>query len=321
MTKFIKPFKVTPAFKFDLITTVTYTNDRIVNCQLKGAQEELSMLKKQLIMDKALELFAQQGFKATSVQQITDHCGISKGAFYLSFHSKDELIFSIIDRFMMQHITKLDHLVTSAKSEHQTTNLLYDFYYTSYEIISENRDFAKFFMKEFQTLHEDLIEKLSYYDTLQEKIILKLIEQVYGSEIEHLKYDLLYCVKSFIGMYVELILFKNIQLDIHSISNSLVEKTNILANSMKHPFIQSEHFHYLNTEENNTITKEKLMILLDEKMGQTNDTLIKDSLLYLRKNLQEENLPSAIVKGLIENIRKDKNLEWIAYLLLQYYQY
>lgn len=63
------------------------------------------------------------------------------------------------------------------------------------------------------------------------------------------------------------------------------------------------------------------MILLDEKMEQTNDTLIKDSLLYLRENLQEENLPSAIVKGLIENIRKDKNLEWIAYLLLQYYQY
>lgn len=39
------------------------------------------MVKKQLIMDKALELFAKQGFEATSVQQITDHCGISKGAF------------------------------------------------------------------------------------------------------------------------------------------------------------------------------------------------------------------------------------------------
>ena len=60
------------------------------------------MIKKQLIMEKALELFAEKGFEATSVQQITEHCGISKGAFYLSFKSKDELILALIDHFMMQ---------------------------------------------------------------------------------------------------------------------------------------------------------------------------------------------------------------------------
>ena len=43
------------------------------------------MTKKQLIMEKAAELFAKQGFEATSVQQITDYCGISKVPFiYLS---------------------------------------------------------------------------------------------------------------------------------------------------------------------------------------------------------------------------------------------
>ncbi len=44
-------------------------------------------------MEKALELFSEQGFEATSVQQITERCGISKGAFYLSFKTKDELVF------------------------------------------------------------------------------------------------------------------------------------------------------------------------------------------------------------------------------------
>ena len=34
------------------------------------------MIKKQLIMDKALELFAEKGFESTSVQQITERCGI-----------------------------------------------------------------------------------------------------------------------------------------------------------------------------------------------------------------------------------------------------
>ncbi|MFS8629945.1 MAG: TetR/AcrR family transcriptional regulator, partial [Bacillales bacterium] len=52
------------------------------------------MTKRELIMERALELFAENGFEATSVQQITERCGISKGAFYLYFKSKDELILS-----------------------------------------------------------------------------------------------------------------------------------------------------------------------------------------------------------------------------------
>ena len=75
------------------------------------------MIKKQLIMEKALELFAKQGFEATSVQQITEHCGISKGAFYLSFKSKDELIITMIDHFMTQFISDIDYIVKNSKNE------------------------------------------------------------------------------------------------------------------------------------------------------------------------------------------------------------
>lgn len=275
------------------------------------------MLKKQMIMDKALELFAQQGFNATSVQQITDHCGISKGAFYLSFKSKDELIFSIIDHFMLQHTVKLDCLVKSGK----TNDLLFDFYYTSYEFVMKHANFAKFFIQEIQTFNEELIGKLSYYDTIHEKIIINLIERVYGENSDVLKYDLLYCIKSFIGMYVELILFKNMKLDIYSLAKSLVEKTNILANNMKLPLITSNHLQHLNIENNDTLTKESISQLLEQKIKEVENSLVKDSLILIRRNLDEENLPSAVVKGLIENIRNDKSCEWVAYILLQYYQF
>ncbi|WP_325048925.1 TetR/AcrR family transcriptional regulator [Peribacillus saganii] len=75
------------------------------------------MLKKQLIMEKALELFAEQGFETTSVQQITERCGISKGAFYLSFKSKDELILALIDNFMMQITAEIDYAVRNTKDD------------------------------------------------------------------------------------------------------------------------------------------------------------------------------------------------------------
>ena len=91
------------------------------------------MIKKQLIMEKALELFAEQGFEATSVQQITEHCGISKGAFYLSFKSKDELILALIDHFMMQFTSDIDYVVKNTKNDEE---LLYKFYYTIFQFLS-----------------------------------------------------------------------------------------------------------------------------------------------------------------------------------------
>ncbi|MGV2541462.1 TetR/AcrR family transcriptional regulator, partial [Bacillus pumilus] len=36
-------------------------------------------------------LFAKKGFSSTTIQEIADECGISQGAFYLHFKSKEEL--------------------------------------------------------------------------------------------------------------------------------------------------------------------------------------------------------------------------------------
>ncbi len=43
-----------------------------------------------------MKLFATKGVNATSVQEIVTTCGISKGAFYLYFKSKDELLLATL---------------------------------------------------------------------------------------------------------------------------------------------------------------------------------------------------------------------------------
>ncbi len=46
---------------------------------------------------KALELFAARGYGNTSVDEITEACGMSKGNFYYYFDSKEELVYVIRD--------------------------------------------------------------------------------------------------------------------------------------------------------------------------------------------------------------------------------
>ncbi|PWA11203.1 TetR family transcriptional regulator [Pueribacillus theae] len=276
------------------------------------------MVKKQLIMEKALELFANQGFRATSVQQITEHCGISKGAFYLSFKSKDELILALIDRFMMKAIANFDHIVKNTNKN----QLLYEFYRASYNNFHQHADFAKIFIKETQTFNEELISKIRYYDQLLEKCILTMIERLYGKNVKKSKFDLLYCIKSFLNMYGELLLFSNnIKLDIDLLSKSLVEKTNLLAKNITIPFITEQQFQLMKYKSGlEEITKEDIIEMIEQKTEEIEESIEKESLILLKRNLHDPNLAPAIVKGLIENLRNHPDCEWIAYLLRNYYR-
>ncbi|HEY2421411.1 MAG TPA: TetR/AcrR family transcriptional regulator, partial [Neobacillus sp.] len=51
--------------------------------------------RKQHVIKMAHQLFIEKGFQATSIQDILDFSGISKGTFYNYFASKSELIIAI----------------------------------------------------------------------------------------------------------------------------------------------------------------------------------------------------------------------------------
>jgi AcrR family transcriptional regulator len=51
--------------------------------------------RKQHVINKAHQLFIEKGFQATSIQDIIDFSGISKGTFYNYFSSKNELLMAI----------------------------------------------------------------------------------------------------------------------------------------------------------------------------------------------------------------------------------
>lgn len=59
--------------------------------------DEIRKQKKQLILNIALELFAENGFNATSISQIAKKAKISKGLIYNYFESKNDILKELID--------------------------------------------------------------------------------------------------------------------------------------------------------------------------------------------------------------------------------
>lgn len=60
------------------------------------------------ILNAALQLFGQRGYHSTSLQEIIDMAGCSKGGFYHHFESKEDLL-------LMFHDTFIDHLLDYAQ--------------------------------------------------------------------------------------------------------------------------------------------------------------------------------------------------------------
>ena len=268
------------------------------------------MAKKQMIMDNALELFAKQGFEATSIQQITDKCGISKGAFYLSFKSKDELISSLLDQFLEELFSKFEHLVTNSPDDSQ---LLFQYCYLSFENVKKNISLAQIFIKEASTtFNVDICKRLESFYMIMTQILQTIIERQFPNVEQHIQSELVFTVHTLVKGYTELIFRPNKHFDVQLISRSIEEKVTILANHMTISTIQSvEQLDF-------SVSTEQLLKILDEKAQSITSPIILESLQLLRDHIEQPTLNNAVVHGLLNNLYKDMHTKHIAYMYEMY---
>lgn len=73
------------------------------------------------VLDAALKLFAQNGFAATKVEDIATEAGISKGAVYRYFSSKEEIFESLIKRAIAPIAERTEDL---ARTSHEDSAVL-----------------------------------------------------------------------------------------------------------------------------------------------------------------------------------------------------
>ncbi|HCT75638.1 MAG TPA: TetR family transcriptional regulator [Micromonosporaceae bacterium] len=63
------------------------------------------------VLAAAEELFAEQGYDATSVQQVVARAGVTKGAMYHYFSAKEDLLFEIYNSLLTEQLSGLDRIL------------------------------------------------------------------------------------------------------------------------------------------------------------------------------------------------------------------
>jgi len=273
------------------------------------------MLRKQLIMEAAVELFSKKGIDATSVQQITEHCGISKGAFYLSFKSKDELIYSIIDYFTKNVTSNIERTVNKQQTPQDK---LAAYFMEIFNLLQKYGDFATVFIKEKHLIDESFIDKMTYYDELNNKLLLDLFTDLYPENVDVLQYDLLVIVKGLLASCGDLIVKNVNQYDLEKLTESLVEKIEIIARYAKKSFFTKEMVTN-HTSRQLEITKDLILEELHQLLTLLQDDVLRDSLHILEEQVNSEVPRKAIIIGMLAILEEEKECNWFCYMVSKYY--
>ena len=110
------------------------------------------MNTKEKIAEIAFQLFTQNGYKATSIAQLVTNSGLSKGAFYHHFKSKQAVYEYVIDCYFLSYYRDFDWVLfeklTLDEFKDEITNMYIEFI-SQIKILTQNNP-SKYFILFFE---------------------------------------------------------------------------------------------------------------------------------------------------------------------------
>lgn len=87
----------------------------------------VKMFNEQDALEKAMLLFWEKGYTATSLTDLTTNMGISKGSFYDTFHGKQELFEKVFELYRTSMLDRLAEILSNEKDVKQGMRKLLTF--------------------------------------------------------------------------------------------------------------------------------------------------------------------------------------------------
>jgi len=136
----------------------------------KEQYEEIRQKSRQVIMDAALELFAQQGYFGTSISQIAKLAKVSKGLLYNYFDNKEALLEAIV----MQAVETGEQMLEALRREPGTAReKLWNMTEMSFQIVEGNLHYWKLITS--LALQTDALESLMPILKKKQDMVLDLV--------------------------------------------------------------------------------------------------------------------------------------------------
>lgn len=113
---------------------------------------------KQRIMEAGIQLIDENGFKSTSINDIVEAIGVTKGTFYYYFASKEELLKDIHLLYIEDLIHRQEEILANPRTT--CTKKLYEIIYLLISNIRMKRQSARIFIREIRHLSKENFDSI-----------------------------------------------------------------------------------------------------------------------------------------------------------------
>lgn len=113
---------------------------------------------KRKLIQAAIDLFDEKGFKGASIEDITDNIGVTKGTFYYYFKSKQELLKDIHLSYIVDLLRKQELILQEPNKNN--SQKLYDIIYLIIGRIKTKGKNARIIFREMRHIEEVHLEQI-----------------------------------------------------------------------------------------------------------------------------------------------------------------
>ncbi|MBX0357998.1 TetR/AcrR family transcriptional regulator [Halobacillus sp. Nhm2S1] len=257
------------------------------------------------IIEQSIKLFAKKGFSSTSVQEIASACGISKGAFYLHFKSKDALLLDIFNYYYQRIQTRIDEIQkldaddrTKFKKQLQVT----------FEELADHREFIIMQIREQAIPFNENIEQFLTQMRVNSYLFYKShLENIYHKRVDEIVWEVSLILQGMFKGYMDLIIIEGADLNLEALSEAMIRRTDYIVEGFEksgdQPVITGGTMHQLLPVNFTGEEKERLLLILEE-LANEGDQEIKDTVHVLTEEMKRDQPRSAILKGMITNLEE-----------------
>ena len=187
---------------------------------------------KERLLESAKILFSQKGYYATSVEDIVESAGFSKGTFYFYFKSKEELFKSLVEEMHLNIVKRLEGFL---ERDLPLENALIEYAKVFLEDIYQNRHIAQIFLFQLVGTNEEF-RKLYYTKVshLREMLTKMVDRAIQRGEINYKNAEnIVNLYAGFLRMLVLEYVFKEKEPDLERVKSLAEEGVKVLFRGLK----------------------------------------------------------------------------------------
>ena len=184
------------------------------------------------LLESAKILFSQKGYYATSVEDIVESAGFSKGTFYFYFKSKEELFKSLVEEMHLNIVKRLEDFL---ERDLPLEDALVEYAKVFLEDIYQNRHIAQIFLFQLVGTNEEF-RKLYYTKVshLREMLTKMVDRAIQKGEITYKNAEnIVNLYAGFLRMLVLEYVFRDKEPDLERVKSLAQEGVKVLFRGLK----------------------------------------------------------------------------------------